>query len=60
VKVIGENGQFGAIVWKQEKKFGPLRHRLQHPDFVKPAEGYGVPAWRCGSAEEFGERLGHA
>src|SRR5918993_897540 len=25
-----------------------------------PAEGFGMPAWRCESADDFGERLGHA
>jgi acetolactate synthase-1/2/3 large subunit len=27
---------------------------------VKLAEGYGMPTWRSGLADEFGERLEHA
>ena len=48
VNVIWENGQFGSIVWKQDKKFG--RHfgvDFSNPDFVKLAESFGMPAWRC-------------
>ncbi len=61
VNVIWENGQFGSIVWKQDNKFG--RHfgvDFGNPDFVKLAEAFGAPAWRCASADEFSERLGHA
>jgi acetolactate synthase I/II/III large subunit len=61
VNVIWENGQYGSIVWKQDKKFGThFGTDFTNPDFVKLAEGFGIPAWRCGSADEFGERLGHA
>jgi acetolactate synthase-1/2/3 large subunit len=58
VNVIWENSQYGSIVWKQDKKFG--RHfgtDFANPDFVKLAEGFGMPAWRCESADDFGERL---
>ena len=44
VNVIWENGQFGSIVWKQDKKFG--RHfgvDFGNPDFVKLAEAFGAP-----------------
>jgi len=61
VNVIWENGQFGSIVWKQDNKFG--RHfgvDFGNPDFVKLAEAFGAPAWRCSSAEEFSQRLEHA
>ena len=61
VNVIWENGQYGSIVWKQDKKFG--RHfgvDFGNPDFVKLAEAFGAPAWRCGSADEFSQRLAHA
>ena len=61
VNVIWENGQFGSIVWKQDKKFG--RHfgvDFGNPDFVKLAEAFGAPAWRCASAGEFSQRLSHA
>ena len=58
VTVIWENGQYGSIVWKQQKKFG--RHfgtDFTNPDFVKFAESFGMPAWRCESVDDFGERL---
>jgi acetolactate synthase I/II/III large subunit len=61
VNVIWENGQYGSIVWKQDNKFG--RHfgvDFGNPDFVKLAEAFGAPAWRCASADEFSDRLGHA
>jgi acetolactate synthase-1/2/3 large subunit len=61
VNVIWENNQFGSIVWKQDKKFGEhFGTDFTNPDFVKLAESFGVPAWRCESADDFGERLGEA
>ena len=59
VNVIWENGQFGSIVWKQDKRFG--RHfgvDFGNPDFVKLAEAFGLPAWRCSSADDFPRLLG--
>ena len=61
VNVVWENGNYGSIVWKQEKRFG--RHfgtDFGNPDFVKLAESYGMPAWRCTGSEDFGVRLRHA
>ena len=61
VNVIWENAQFGSIVWKQDKKFG--RHfgtDFTNPDFVKLADAFGMPAWRCESVADFGARLRHA
>jgi acetolactate synthase-1/2/3 large subunit len=61
VNVIWENRQYGSIVWKQEKKFGAhFGTDFTNPDFVKLAEGFGMPAWRCDSADDFGERLRQA
>jgi acetolactate synthase I/II/III large subunit len=61
VSVIWENGQYGSIVWKQDKKFGShFGTDFTNPDFVKLAEGFGIPGWRCDSADEFGRRLAHA
>jgi acetolactate synthase I/II/III large subunit len=61
VSVIWENNSYGSIVWKQDKRFGShFGTDFTNPDFVKLAEGFGMPAWRCESAAEFGERLGHA
>jgi acetolactate synthase-1/2/3 large subunit len=61
VNVVWENGQFGSIAWKQDKKFG--RHfdvGFGNPDFVKLAESFRMPAWRCANAGEFSQRLGQA
>ncbi len=61
VNVIWENGEFGSIAWKQDKRFG--RHfdvEFGNPDFVKLADAFGMPAWRCGTADEFGPRLRQA
>lgn len=61
VNVIWENRQFGSIVWKQDKRFG--RHfgaDFANPDFVKLAEAFGIPAWRCAAVDDFGRRLRHA
>jgi len=58
VNIIWENGQFGSIVWKQDKKFG--RHfgvDFGPTDFVKLADAFGVPGWRCTSAGDFAKRL---
>jgi acetolactate synthase-1/2/3 large subunit len=61
VNVIWENHQYGSIVWKQDKKFG--RHfgvDFTNPDFVKLADAFGMPAWRCESTDDFASRLRHA
>jgi acetolactate synthase I/II/III large subunit len=61
VNIIWENAQFGSIVWKQDKKFG--RHfgvDFGNPDFVKLAEAFGIPAWRCSSADDFPRLLAGA
>ena len=61
VTVIWENRQYGSIVWKQDKKFG--RHfgvDFENPDFVKLAEAFGMPAWRCESVEDFPRHLSQA
>jgi acetolactate synthase I/II/III large subunit len=61
VNVIWENNQFGSIVWKQDKKFGDhFGTDFENPDFVKLAEGFGCQAWRCESADDFGDRLREA
>jgi acetolactate synthase-1/2/3 large subunit len=61
VSVVWENQQYGSIVWKQDKKFG--RHfgtDFTNPDFVKLADAFGMPAWRCESVEDFGRQLRQA
>ena len=61
VNVIWENNEFGSIAWKQDKKFGHhFGVDFGNPDFVKLAESFGMPAWRCGSAEDFAPRLREA
>ena len=61
VNVVWENHQYGSIVWKQDKKFG--RHfgtDFTNPDFVKLADAFGLPAWRCESVGDFGAHLKRA
>jgi acetolactate synthase I/II/III large subunit len=61
VNVIWENQQFGSIVWKQDNKFG--RHfgvDFTNPDFVKLAEAFGIPGFRCESVEDFRAHLDKA
>jgi acetolactate synthase-1/2/3 large subunit len=58
VNLVWENGEFGSIAWKQDQKFG--RHfdvDFGNPDFVKLADAFGMPAWRCSSAGELRQRL---
>lgn len=58
VNVIWENRQFGSIVWKQDKKFG--RHfgvDFTNPDFVRLAEAFGMPGFRCEEVEDFSRHL---
>jgi acetolactate synthase I/II/III large subunit len=58
VNIVWENGEFGSIKWKQDKKFG--RHfdiSFGNPDFVKLADAFGMPAWRCANAQDFSRRL---
>jgi acetolactate synthase-1/2/3 large subunit len=61
VNVIWENRQYGSIVWKQDKKFG--RHfgtDFTNPDFVKLADAFGMPAWRCDAVDDLGRHLRQA
>jgi acetolactate synthase-1/2/3 large subunit len=61
VNVIWEDGRYGSIVWKQERKFG--RHfgtDFTNPDFVRLAGAFGMPAWRCEAVEDLGRHLRHA
>ena len=61
VNVVWEDGGFGSITWKQERRFG--RHfgtEFGNPDFVALAESFGIPAWRCETASDFAKRLEEA
>jgi acetolactate synthase-1/2/3 large subunit len=61
VNVVWENGQFGSIAWKQDKRFGHhFGVDFQNPDFVRLAESFGVAAWRCESADDLPRRLREA
>src|SRR5213595_2186688 len=61
VNVIWENRQFGSIVWKQDKKFGEhFGVDFTNPDFVKLAESFGLPGWRCEGPDDFGPTLKRA
>ena len=61
VNLVWENAQFGSIVWKQDKKFG--RHfgtDFTNPDFVKLADAFGMPAWRCEGVDDLRSHLRRA
>jgi acetolactate synthase-1/2/3 large subunit len=61
VVVVWEDGRFGSIAWKQRKRFGEtFGTDFGNPDFVRLAESFGLPAWRCGSAGDFRQHLQHA
>jgi acetolactate synthase-1/2/3 large subunit len=61
VNVVWENRQYGSIVWKQDNRFGEhFGVDFTNPDFVKLAEAFGMPAWRCEATEDFGRHLRHA
>jgi acetolactate synthase I/II/III large subunit len=61
VNVIWENHQYGSIVWKQDRRFGQhFGTDFTNPDFVKLAESFGMPAWRCEATEDFARHLRHA
>lgn len=61
VNVVWENQQLGSIVWKQDKKFGEhFGVDFTNPDFVKLAEAFGMPAWRCAEVGDFAKHLRHA
>jgi acetolactate synthase-1/2/3 large subunit len=61
VNVVWENRQFGSIVWKQDNKFGEhFGVDFTNPDFVKLADSFGMPAWRCEAVDDFGTHLRHA
>jgi acetolactate synthase-1/2/3 large subunit len=62
VTVVWEDGGYGSIAWKQGQRFDGEHFGTDfgNPDFVKLAASFGMPAWRCESAEDFGQRLRHA
>jgi acetolactate synthase-1/2/3 large subunit len=61
VSVIWENRAYGSIVWKQEKQFGAhFGTDFANPDFVKLAEAFGMPGWRCESPDDFPAHLERA
>jgi acetolactate synthase-1/2/3 large subunit len=61
VNIVWENRQFGSIVWKQDNKFGEhFGVDFTNPDFVRLAEAFGMPAWRCEAVEDLGRHLRHA
>jgi len=61
VNVIWENGRYGSITWKQDKKFGRnFGTDFTNPDFVRLADAFGMPAWRCEDVEDLGRHLRHA
>jgi acetolactate synthase-1/2/3 large subunit len=60
VNVIWENRQYGSIVWKQDRKFGAhFGTDFTNPDFVKLADAFGIPGFRCEAPEDLGRHLRH-
>jgi acetolactate synthase-1/2/3 large subunit len=58
VNVVWENRQYGSIVWKQDAKFGEhFGVDFANPDFVRLAESFGMPAWRCEAVDDFARHL---
>jgi acetolactate synthase-1/2/3 large subunit len=62
VTVVWEDGAFGSIACKQRARFGGEHFGTDfgNPDFVRLAESFGMPAWRCDCAADFAVRLRHA
>jgi acetolactate synthase-1/2/3 large subunit len=61
INVVWEDRALSAIVTKQESRFGESHAtRFGGIDFVSLAEAFGLPAWRCESAADFGRHLEHA
>jgi acetolactate synthase-1/2/3 large subunit len=62
VTLVWEDDAFGSIAWKQARRFDGEHFGTDftNPDFVGLAESFGMPAWRCDSADDFARRLRHA
>ncbi|MFP5361737.1 MAG: acetolactate synthase large subunit [Thermoleophilia bacterium] len=62
VTVVWEDRGFGSIACKQRERFAGAHFGTEftNPDLVRLAESFGMPAWRCDSAPDFGPRLRHA
>ena len=61
INVVWEDRALSAIVTKQEARFGESQAtHFGAVDFVALAEAFGVPAWRCDAAADFGRHLEHA
>lgn len=62
VTVVWEDGGYGVIAANQRKRFDGQHFGTDftNPDFVALAASFGMPAWRCASAQEFGRHLRHA
>ena len=61
VCVVWEDGRFGSIAAKQRARFGSTAGvDFTNPDFVALAGAFGMPAWRCASAGDFGRHLSEA
>ena len=61
VTVVWEDGGFGSIRWRQDRKFG--RHfgtEFGNPDLVQLASSFGIAAWRCETASDLARRLDEA
>ena len=58
INVVWEDRALSAIVTKQEARFGESHAtHFGGVDFVALAEAFGLPAWRCEAAADFGRHL---
>ena len=61
VNIVWTNKAYGSIEWKQQKKFGRTSGiDFGNPDFVKLAQSFGMPAWRCESIDDLSKYLKEA
>jgi acetolactate synthase-1/2/3 large subunit len=61
ISVVWEDRALSAIVTKQEARFGESHGtHFGGVDFVALAAAFGLPAWRCEAAADFGRHLEHA
>ena len=59
--VLFNDNAYGNVRRMQRERFGrQIASDLHNPDFVRLAESFGLPAWRCDSITDYRERLGQA
>jgi acetolactate synthase-1/2/3 large subunit len=59
--VVWEDGGFGSIRWKQNRRFGHhFGTEFGNPDLTQLAASFGIPAWRCDGAGDLSKALEEA